>query len=63
MNNFDYENDITSEEQVLLRVKALLGRDKLSKNEQWMFDNYWSDKEFEFRKDVNGKLSIHKITR
>lgn len=52
-----------TEEQQLHRVKDLLGRDKLSVNEQWMFDNYWSNKDFEFRKDGNGKLSIHKITR
>lgn len=49
--------------RALAQVMKLIGRVELSKNEQWIFNNYWNKKDFEFRKDGNGKLSIHKITR
>jgi hypothetical protein len=39
----------------------ILGRTSLSKNEKWMFDNYWNNEDYEFRKDPNGKLNVHKI--
>lgn len=46
----------------LKKVHEILGRKKLSLNEEWMFDNYWFDPQYEFRMDANSKLNVHKIT-
>ena len=48
-------------EDKMEKVIALLGRVKLSKNEQWMFYNYWNNNDYDFQKDSRGKLSVHKI--
>lgn len=48
-------------DQKLKEVTDLLGRTKLSRNENWMFDNYFDNTEYEFRKDDHGKLCVHKI--
>lgn len=48
-------------EQKLAEVLIMLGKKKLSVNEQWMFNNYWNNLEFELKKDDNGKLCVHKI--
>lgn len=47
-------------EQQLAEVLEMLGKKKLSKKEQWMFDNYWDNSEYELKKDTNGKLWVHK---
>lgn len=48
-------------ENRLAEVLKMLGKNKLSVNEQWMFDNYWNNSEYELKKDNNGKLWVHKI--
>lgn len=45
----------------LYEVEALMGGRVLKPNEQWMFDNYWDNPEYIFRKDERGKLNVHKI--
>jgi len=45
----------------LKQVLGKLGKKKLTKNEQWMFDQYWNNSEYELKKDANGNLWVHKI--
>lgn len=48
-------------EQALQKVYELLGRTKLNMNEKWMFENFYDKSEYEFLKDDQGKLQVHRI--
>lgn len=48
-------------EEKLQQVLKMLGKSKLSVNEQWMFDNYWNNPEYELLKDDRGKLRVCRL--
>lgn len=45
----------------LIEVTKILEREKLNENEQWMFNNYYDNPSYEFRKDGLGKLQVHRM--
>jgi hypothetical protein len=49
-----------TENQSLQKVYELLGRTKLNMNEKWMFENFFNNPEYEFLKDDQGKLQVHR---